>query len=103
MIQRHHYFDFTLRALSKAGNFTSLPDNEQIPGTSVSPMGTSTTFGMFKCEMKAGCQFAFSFAAMPATCGDAMLVPLNSAQLEFGSDERTFTPGAVTSGLSRSA
>ena len=68
MIQRHHYFDFTLRALSKAGDFTSLPDNEQIPGTSVSPMGTSTTFGMFKCEMKAGCQFAFSFAAMPATC-----------------------------------
>jgi len=65
---KHHYFDFTLRALSETGNFTSLPDNEQIPGTSVSPMGTSTTFGMFKCEMKAGCQFAFSFAAMPATC-----------------------------------
>ena len=41
-------------------------------------------------------------AAAPATCGEAMLVPLNSAQLDFGSDESTFTPGAVTSGLSAS-
>src|SRR5581483_1726385 len=38
-------------------------------------------------------------AAAPATCGDAMLVPLHDAQSVFGIDERTFTPGAVTSGF----
>src|SRR5579864_9184002 len=38
-------------------------------------------------------------AAAPATCGDAMLVPLHADQLAAGIEERTFTPGAVTSGF----
>src|SRR5437867_756980 len=42
----------------------------------------------------------FRSAAEPATCGDAMLVPLNSAKPFFGTDETTATPGAVTSGFS---
>src|SRR5690349_19239741 len=46
-----------------------------------------------------GCA-CFNSAAAPATCGDAMLVPLSAAQSDLGSDESTFTPGAVTSGLS---
>ena len=45
-----------------------------------------------------------SSAAEPATWGEAMLVPLNWAHVPScaGTDERMLTPGAVTSGLSRS-
>ena len=48
-----------------------------------------------------GCRCLRS-AAAPATCGEAMLVPLNAAQVpsRAGTDETTLTPGAVTSGLS---
>src|SRR6267143_7044323 len=35
----------------------------------------------------------------PATCGVAMLVPWNMAKPLPGTDDRTFTPGAQTSGL----
>src|SRR6266508_2592526 len=44
-------------------------------------------------------------AAPPATWGVAMLVPENWAQVPSrdGTDERIETPGAVTSGFSRSA
>ena len=43
-----------------------------------------------------------SSAAAPATCGDAMLVPLNAGPRpsRAGTDERTSTPGAATSGFS---
>ena len=41
-------------------------------------------------------------AAAPATCGAAMLVPESSAQPPPETDESTSTPGAATSGLSRS-
>ena len=41
-------------------------------------------------------------AATPATCGEAMLVPLSVPNEAFGRDESTSLPGAVTSGLSRS-
>ena len=40
-----------------------------------------------------------STAAAPATCGDAMLVPLHVAHCEPGSEDTTSTPGAVTSGF----
>src|SRR2546422_5622628 len=47
---------------------------------------------------------SLSSAAEPATWGEAMLVPLNWAHVPScaGTDERMLTPGAVTSGLSRS-
>jgi hypothetical protein len=51
-----------------------------------------------------GVQFGWrwsSSAAPPATCGEAMLVPENVAQVP-GTEERMRTPGAATSGLSRS-
>ena len=38
-------------------------------------------------------------ATAPAMCGDAMLVPLSTSHWLFGKEERTLTPGAVTSGL----
>ena len=43
-------------------------------------------------------------AAAPATCGEAMLVPLKDDQVpsRAGTDERISTPGALTSGFSRS-
>ncbi len=43
----------------------------------------------------------FRTAAAPATCGDAMLVPLQSwsDQVLRGSDDRMSTPGPVTSGF----
>src|SRR4051794_16434446 len=41
-------------------------------------------------------------AATPATCGDAMLVPLSAPNPAFGREESTSLPGAVTSGFSRS-
>ena len=45
-----------------------------------------------------GCRSRRS-AAPPATCGEAMLVPLRSAHRPRGCAERTLTPGAATSGL----
>ena len=44
---------------------------------------------------------SLSSAAAPATCGDAMLVPLSRPNVPslFGSDDSTDTPGAVTSGF----
>src|SRR4051812_10727163 len=41
-------------------------------------------------------------AAAPATCGEAMLVPLNPAHVpsRAGTEDRISTPGAATSGLS---
>ena len=46
-----------------------------------------------------------SSATMPATCGPAIEVPLQScpeyAESEVGRDDRTFTPGAEMSGLMR--
>src|SRR6266511_4576958 len=42
-----------------------------------------------------------SSAAPPATCGAAMLVPSQESQPP-GTEERMFTPGALTSGLNRS-
>src|SRR5215208_3964673 len=51
--------------------------------------------------VQVGCA-CLSSAAAPATCGEAMLVPLNSAKPFCGTEERTLTPGAVTSGLSSS-
>ena len=42
-----------------------------------------------------------SSAAAPATCGEAMLVPEEAVQ-PLGTEERTSTPGAETSGFSRS-
>ena len=42
-----------------------------------------------------------SSADAPATCGDAMLVPLHEAHRpsRAGTEERTRSPGAVTSGF----
>src|SRR5215211_259421 len=45
-----------------------------------------------------GCRWRSS-AAAPATCGEAMLVPLQASQ-PFGTDDSTPTPGAETSGFS---
>src|SRR5919206_3455529 len=42
---------------------------------------------------------SLSSAIAPATCGDAMLVPLNTAYEPPGTDDATPSPGAVTSGL----
>src|SRR6266545_2074851 len=44
-----------------------------------------------------------SSAAPPATCGEAMLVPLNDAHAPSrpGTSDRIETPGALTSGLKR--
>src|SRR5262245_58561184 len=45
-----------------------------------------------------------STATAPATCGEAMLVPLNRAHVpwEAGTEDATPTPGAATSGFMRS-
>src|SRR5712691_523914 len=50
--------------------------------------------------VQVGC-CCLSSAAEPATCGDAMLVPLNAAQVpsRSGTEETTLTPGAATSGF----
>ena len=44
-----------------------------------------------------------SSAAPPATCGEAMLVPLNDAHVpsRSGTDERIDAPGAETAGFMR--
>ena len=53
--------------------------------------------------VQVGCR-CLSTAAAPATCGVAMLVPLQLCSDHWlrGSDERRSTPGAVTSGFSSS-
>src|SRR3989449_11768212 len=48
--------------------------------------------------VQSGCSCTSS-ADEPATCGVAMLVPWNMAKPLPGTDEKTFTPGAQTSGL----
>src|SRR5258708_11113627 len=48
--------------------------------------------------VQSGCSCASS-ADEPATCGVAMLVPWNMAKRLPGTDDKTFTPGAQTSGL----
>src|SRR6478735_5927733 len=40
-------------------------------------------------------------ATVPAVCGEAMDEPLSEAYPPPGTEERTFTPGAATSGLMR--
>src|SRR2546430_5375297 len=63
-----------------------------------------TVTGVQTCALPISLQLGWrcmSTAAAPATCGDAMLVPLQSCADHWfpGSDERMSTPGAVTSGF----
>src|SRR5581483_2233122 len=93
--------------LSARGRLTNPPPS-RVVGASVvrlvsAKAGTPvwTSADLICATVHAGCRWRRR-AAAPVTCRLAMLVPLSCAQLSsrFGTDERIWTPGAVTSGLS---
>src|SRR5207245_235951 len=63
-----------------------------------SRVAVSTSALLIIAGVQSGCSCRNS-ADEPATCGVAMLVPWNMAKPLPGTDDKTFTPGAQTSGL----
>src|SRR5947208_9151682 len=61
-------------------------------------VAVSTSALLIIAGVQSGCSCRSS-ADEPATCGVAMLVPWNMAKRLPGTDDKTFTPGAQTSGL----
>ena len=67
------------------------------PAKARSPVSASADFTC--AGVQVGCRCSSS-ATAPATCGAAMLVPDSVVYWAPGAAERTFTPGALTSGFS---
>src|SRR5712691_4024644 len=84
-----------------------IPPPSRVGGASLPPRASPATgfpvrtrADLTCATVQVGCRWSSS-AAAPATCGAAMLVPfLDSHEpSRAGTDESTFTPGAVTSGF----
>ena len=90
---------------AKSSGVSARPTAIRPPPVRSGPLGSGdpvVTSADFSCAgVHAGWRLRRS-ATAPATCGEAMLVPLSTDQSSSGVDERIDEPGAATSGLSRS-